>query len=240
MRRTLGIIVLFVLAVSTAAPAAPLPMSEFKARRFNVLEDPVPIRLVNKGATTITMGKTWDLTYLDGDGTAFYQWPDEQVHIAPGESRIWMWDQRVNACYGECQNVREGDPAEAGRYEVTTTVDGVEKTIEFNLGQYFTLGFRNREHLEFTVFVATQPEINQMFDEAHTDDDTDLITSGIVRGSRRYNPDWNFTMGPYSIVLGDMFIEVCDGSPRYVQRHRSEWMGERWCPWGSYIKRVGR
>ena len=240
MRRTIALALLFVLALTTAAPASPVTVYELKARKYNVLGEEVPIRLVNKGTTTITMGKTWDLSWLGGEGGAFYQWPDDQLSLAPGESRVWEWDQRVNACYGECQNPRAGDPAEAGRYEVTTTVDGMETSVEFNLGQYFTLGFRQREHLEFTVFVATQPEIDQMVDEAHTDDDTDLITSGIVRGSRRYNPDWKFTMGPYSIVLGEMFIEVCDASPGYVQRHRREWMGERWCPWGSYIKRVGR
>jgi hypothetical protein len=46
-------------------------------------------------------------------------------------------------------------------------------------------------------------------------------------------------MGPHSIVLGEVFVEVCDGSPFYVQRHRKEWLGERWCPWDSYVKRIG-
>lgn len=229
-----------VLVVGAAAPASPVRVYEFKAPSFNVLGEPAPIRLVNKGTTTITMGKTWDLQWLNGEGTAFYQWADDELVLAPGESRVWDWDQRVNACYGECQNVRAGDPAEAGRYEVTTTVDGVEETVQFNLGQFFTLGFRTREHLEFTVFVAEQPQIQQMTVEAHADDGTDLITSGIVRKARRYNSDWKFSMGPYSIELGEMFIEVCDGSPWYVQRHRSEWMGQRWCPWSSYVKRVGK
>jgi hypothetical protein len=35
-------------------------------------------------------------------------------------------------------------------------------------------------------------------------------------------------------------IEVCDGNPRYVQRHRDEWRGETWCPWSSYVEKVGR
>jgi hypothetical protein len=47
-------------------------------------------------------------------------------------------------------------------------------------------------------------------------------------------------MGPSSIVLGEVFVEVCDGDPNYVERHRREWLGERWCPWSSYVKREGR
>ena len=228
------------LAVAGSASASQVSVYDFATEKRHVLGEAVPIRLVNDGTTTITMGKTWDLTWLNGDGTAFYQWTDGELELAPGESRVWTWDQRVNACYGECQNVSPGDPAEAGRYEVTTTIDGIETSLRFSLGQYFTLGFRERQRIEFVVFVATQPEIIQMTDQAHTEDDTESITSGIVRGRRSYNPDWNFSMDPYSIVLGDMFIEVCDASPWYVQRYRSEWMGERWCPWGSYVKRVGR
>jgi hypothetical protein len=67
-----------------------------------------------------------------------------------------------------------------------------------------------------------------------------LIVSGVVRRPQRYNPDWRFAMRSGSIVLGEVFIEVCDGSPKYVQRHRSEWLGERWCPWSSYVEKVGR
>lgn len=241
MKRSLVVLaLLLVSSLGTAAPASPVVRYDFKAAPGrHVLGDPVAIRLVNQGTTTITMGKTWDLASLDGNGTAFYQWPFRDFDLAPGEERVWMWDQRINACYGECKNVRAGDPAEAGRYEVTTTVNGEQARLRFSLGRYFTLGFDGRPNIEFSLFVATQPEITQMTDEAHADDKT-LITSGIVRRGRPYNSDWNFSMGPHSVVLGEMFIEVCDGSPFYVQRHRKEWLGERWCPWGSYVKRVGR
>ncbi len=241
MKRTLAISVLLLLVLTTGAPASPVYTWEFEAGKRHVVGgDPVPIRLVNRGTTAITMGETWNLSWLDGEGASFYQWPEDQLRLEPGEVREWEWDQRLNACYGECQNVREGDPAEAGRYEVTTTIDGTEISTRFMLGEYFTLGFRSRPALEFVVYVAEQPQVDQMRDEAYTDDDTDLITSGIVRGRRSYNPDWKFSMGPRSIELGEVFIEGCDASPWYVQRNRSEWLGERWCPWSSYIKRVGR
>jgi len=239
MKRTFAVALLFMLGAVIAAPASPVTVYDFSVGNRHVLGDPIAIRLTNPGKTTVTMGKTWDLNWLDGDGSAFYQWPDEEVELEPGESRVWTWDQRINACYGECQNVREGDPAEPGRYAVTTTFDAMSITIRFSIGQYFTLGFDQREKIEFAVFVAEQPQIDQMTDQAHADEKT-LITSGVVRKGGRYNPDWNFTMGPYSIALGEVFMEVCDGSPWYVQKHRKEWLGERWCPWGSYVKRVGR
>ena len=228
------------MTVVPTATASPVYNPKFDAPPGrHVLGEPVEIELVNEGTTAITMGETWDLTYLDGDGSAFYQWPTDELELKPGERLVWTWDQRVNQCYGECQNVRQGDPAPAGRYEVTTTIDGYEETATFTLGQYFTVGFTSRQKIEYVVYVATQEEVDLMTAEAAAEDKT-LIVSGLVQKKRPYNSFWNFTMGPRSIELGEVFIEVCDGSPWYVQKHRDDWLGERWCPWSSYVKRVGR
>jgi len=241
MRRGIAFGLLLVLALAPAAPASPVTAYEFKASRNNVLGEPVTIRLVNTGTTTVSMGKTWDLRWLGGDASAFYQWPDDQLELEPGESRVWTWDQRVNACYGECQNVHEGDPAEAGRYEVMTTFEGLEARVQFTLGEYFTMDFRGFDAKGFVVFVASGPELEQMRQQTQKPvSDRNLIVSGLVRGKRAYNPNWKFSMGPYSIVVGEMFMEVCDGRPGYVQRHLDAWRGERWCPWSGYVKRAGR
>jgi hypothetical protein len=242
MRRTLCIVAAVLVLGVTAVAASPVFNPRFNASpgRFTMGEA-VEIILVNEGTTDITMGSTWDLSYVDGEGTAFYQWPDDRLVLEPGETRVWRWDQHVNACYGECQNPYEGDPAEPGRYEVTTTVDGEEQRLGFYLGEYFTIDFRNLDEEEFTVFVASSPEIEQMAAEAgKRKRDRRLIVSGIVQKKRAYNANWKFSMDPGSIELGEVFIEVCDASPRYVQRHRDEWLGERWCPWSSYVKRSGR
>ena len=199
----------------------------------------VEIRLTNDGDTTVSMGEIWTIEQVGGDGSTFYQWPAEELELAPGEERVWMWDQLINNCYGECVNVREGDPAPAGQYEVTVAADGYEHKIVFRLGQYFTIGFEGRPQAKFVVFVTTQPEVDQMTAEAAAEDKT-LLINGIVRGRKAYNPDWDISMGSNSIELGEVAIEVCDGSPYYVNRHRRQWKGERWCPWSSYVERVGR
>lgn len=228
---------LFLVMIATPGTASPVYDVDFGTTRRHVMNHTVAIGMVNNGTTNVTMGDTWDLQYGDGDGSAFYQWPEDELVLEPGDERVWQWDQRVNQCYGECQNVREGDPAPAGRYEVTTSVNGEQTTARFILGQYFTLGFEGRS-VEFRVFVATQEEIDQMTAEAQAEDKT-LITSGFVRKRRSYNAPWSFTMGPHSIELGEVFIEVCDASPWYVHHRPAEWRGQRWCPWSSYVKRVG-
>lgn len=241
MRRALSIVaatvVLFVLVVDSA-PASPVYQWRFHpSTKTAAVGEEVAITLLNNGEQIITMGDMWEIASSAGGNSAQYFWSEEELELEPGEVVTWSWDQYVNRCYGICQNVREGDPAPVGDYVVTATIDGAEITTRFSIGQFFTLGFRER-NAEFSVFVSTQNEIDQMTTEADADDKT-LIVSGIVKKQVPYNSRWNFSMGHRTIELGEVFIEVCDGSPKYVQRHRGEWLGDRWCPWSSYVKRVG-
>ena len=239
MKRALtGLFVAMALLAPAGASAAGDPGLSVGHGRY-VPGELVEIKLTNDGTSPVTMGDTWRIERADGDGSTFYQWPEEELEIAPGDERVWRWDQLINNCYGVCQNVRAGDPAPAGRYDVSLSVDGYEHHTSFRLGQYFTIGFEGRPQAKFVVFVTSQPEVDQMTAEAAAEDKT-LIVSGIVRGRKEYNLDWGFSMGSNSIELGEVFIEVCDGSPYYVDRHRKEWKGERWCPWSSYVERVGR
>jgi hypothetical protein len=190
---------------------------------------------------SVRMGKYWRITNIHtGEEVSFYQWAEgDRTLTCRNGRRTWVWHQLGPSCYGECQNVSPGRQVPAGRYEISIQMSGERVTHRFTIGQYFTLGFEARPTLEFNVFVGSQPEIDQMTAEAEAEDKT-LIVSGVVRKARDYNADWKISMGSHSIVLGEAFIEVCDGSPHYVQRHRTEWLGERWCPWDSYVKRVGR
>jgi hypothetical protein len=240
MKRALSIAaasLIFGLAPGSA-PASRVYQWDFHAgTKTSGIGDEVAISLYNDGTRPLTMGDVWTVESLDGNGSAEYFWSEEELRVEPGSVVTWFWDQMVNRCYGICQNVREGDPAPVGRYVATATVDGQEVTTRFSIGQYFTLGFRERS-AEFSVFVSTQDEIDQMTAEANADEKS-LIVSGIVKKQVPYNSRWNFSMGHRTIELGEVFIEVCDGSPRYVHRHRDEWLGDRWCPWSSYVKRVG-
>ena len=244
MRRALSIaaasVVLIALAVGPA-PASPIYTWDFHASTKTAgIGDQVVISLINEGTTPLTMGDVWQIESVDGDNSAQYFWGEEELEVEPGEAVSWHWDQFVNRCYGICQNVREGDPAPVGRYIATATVDGTEVTTRFSIGQFFTVDFRHMDAADFVVFVSTAPEIEQMTAETEKPRrKRKLITSGLVQKRAPYNSEWNFSLDHSSIELGEVFIEVCDGSPGYVQRHRSEWLGERWCPWSSYVKRVG-
>jgi hypothetical protein len=154
---------------------------------------------------------------------------EQGTTIPPGGERTFLWDQKHG-----------GAQVDASRFTAVVHTSGGNIATRFSIGRYFTLGFDERPDTSFVVYVNAQLEIDQMTQEASAQE-KNLIVSGIVelRGLR-FNSDWSYVMGPGSIVLGEVFTEVCDATPGYVERHRREWSGERWCPWSSYVEKVGR
>lgn len=227
------------LSLASAVPATGFPGggTELTTRPRHRVDRIATFTFDNVSGEDVTMEGPWTIERRgSGEVVATYVWPEEQLVVAPDETRVWQWTQ-TSGCHGEC----DGSPGETvgpGRYLLRVPHSKAETPAPFSIGEYFTLGFTSRPALEFTVFVNTPAEVEQM--RAEVDAEQKQIVSGIVRRGRPYNPEWNFTMAPSSIVLGEVFIEVCDASPGYVQRHRSEWLGQRWCPWSSYVKRVGR
>lgn len=148
--------------------------------------------------------------------------PKEQF-VQPGSEHTWTWitEDRV------------------GRFEARFRTSAGRFTDEFEKGAYFTLGF-DQSTDSFTIWVRERKPIRQLRADLNKAQDERRIVSGIVSGPGNYNPDWSFSMGPGSIVLGDVFVEVCDASPRYVEDHRRQWMGERWCPWSGFVASEGR
>ncbi|MGH2806165.1 MAG: hypothetical protein ACRDKT_02700, partial [Actinomycetota bacterium] len=129
---------------------------------------------------------------------------------------------------------------DAGKYVVFAPVGGRQLQDTFLIGSYFTLAFREREHLSFVVYVARQRPIERMMQEAESEEKTLIVGGTVRRGQAPYNTDWSYTMGPRSIRLGEVWVEVCDAAPGYVQRHLDDWVGEAWCPWSSYVAAAGQ
>ena len=180
----------------------------------------------------ITRAKTHEVV-------AQFHWSRNDRRLAPDENAIWEWDQREGTQSSEPAPPEQGDRVGPGGYILTIGAGADRIRKRFHIGRFFTLGFEGRPAASFTVFVNEARPIKLMKAEAKADDKT-LIVSGKVREARRYNDDWSYSMGPGSIVLGEVFVEVCDGSPGYVERHKEEWLGERWCPWSSYVDKIGR
>lgn len=236
MVRRILLIALGALLPVTAAAGGEVTLTT-STHRYVADIEPVEIILRNDTSETVTT-TTWTIHDLRArEPVAEYRW--DGTEIQPGEELTWSWTQE-RICEGVCPEPwPEEERTYPGRYSVVAKTSTGNHVTHFRIGQYFRLGFEAQPALSFTVFVDRLNDINKMTEEALAVDKTKIV-SGLVRKQRSYNPDWNFTMGPGSIILGEVFVEVCDASPSYVQRHRADWLGRRWCPWDSYVAAVGR
>ena len=196
----------------------------------------VEITLSNPTGETITFENPWTVERVSGEEVASFTW-EETTKVEPGGNLTFQWGQWRAHCSSASDCAYDGY-AGPGRYRARIVSSAGTLLARFEIGRYFTLGFRKRPKVEFTVFAAKREAVKQMRAEAGSEDPS-LIVSGIVGSERRYNEDWSYTMRPGSIVLGEAFIEVCDAAPEYVEENLEDWRGERWCPWSSYVKRVG-
>ena len=195
---------------------------EFEVTGERVLvDDEVRIALVNNTSERIELfgGGIYSLR----TGKRMVPLEPTRRFLAPGGEHGWTWLSSDHA----------------GRFEARFRTSSGRSVDRFQKGAFFTLGFDNTEHT-FVIWVREMRPIRGLRNDLAKAQDERRIVSGIVSRAKGYNPDWSYTMGPASIVLGDVFMEVCDANPTYVENHRRAWMGERWCPWSSYVASESR
>jgi hypothetical protein len=243
MRKTFAAVTAALALVSLPAVApthAAERVFEFHLKRHHRPGAPVIAVLQNVSDERQRIDTPWTVTRAkNGEVVAQNHWSKNERWLAPGETAIWEWDQREGSYSNEPSPPgEEEERVPPGGYVLTAGEDDPRLERRFHIGRFFTLGFEGRADT-FTVFVNERKPIRLMKAEAQAEDKT-LIVSGIVREEARYNREWSYSMGPGSIVLGEVFIEVCDANARYVERHKKQWLGERWCPWSSYVAKIGR
>jgi hypothetical protein len=57
----------------------------------------------------------------------------------------------------------------------------------------------------------------------------------LLRGDGGFNGPWSWHLDPAETRLTEAAIEVCDGTPSYVEAHLSDF--PTYCPWGARIVR---
>ncbi|MEA2451969.1 MAG: hypothetical protein QOG04_679 [Actinomycetota bacterium] len=195
---------------------------EFSATQQRFLDsDDVDVNLVNNTDDKIEMFGG-SIRSLRSDQRMVKLTPKERF-LQPGSVHSWTWSTQDRV----------------GRFEARFRTSAGTLTDTFEKGAYFTLGF-DQSNDSFVIWVRERQPIRKLRADLGKAQDERRIVSGIVSRSGNYNPEWSYTMGPGSIVLGDVFTEVCDGTPLYVENHRRQWMGDRWCPWSSYVASEGR
>jgi hypothetical protein len=243
IRLAVGSALAILLCLLAAGAAAGPRGLELSADRDRYLQgERVRITLRNTGDGRLRFASPWKIREIRSGRVVARLFVRRQDRtLDPGERHVWRWDQRPGAVRHAAAPRAKARLVAPGRFIAVVKTSAGRVLDGFQIGQYFTLGFRHLAGAEFTLFAADPKPIAQMNAQALLPDPLrDLKVSGVVQESGPYNPAWSYTMDPGSIILFETFAEVCDASPDYVEKHLESWIGERWCPWSSYVKRAGR
>lgn len=91
----------------------------------------------------------------------------------------------------------------------------------------------------FKVFVTAPATINALF-ALQRGEATASIPNGRIRrgsGAGAHNAPYSWHLDPADVEMADQTIELCDGSPSYVEAHVTEYVDVigRYCPWGATL-----
>lgn len=215
-------IVLVLVALSSFVPAGGAAGIAFRASKARYLDsEDVVLRLANNTSERIELfgGAIRDRA----TGEKIGRLEPKRRYLPPDSTHDWIWSHG----------------GRVGRFAARMNTSAGRFNTRFQVGAYFTLGFDGSEDT-FVIYVHQAKPIRHLREDLTRPQEERRIVSGIVRREMPYNDPWSYSMGSGSIILADVWMEVCDANPRYVERHRKEWMGKRWCPWSSYVAFEGR
>jgi hypothetical protein len=72
---------------------------------------------------------------------------------------------------------------------------------------------------------------------------SDNIPNGVLRsgaGQGNHNNPYSWHLDPDEIEMAEATIELCDGSPSFIEANRDQFMRDvgRYCPWGARLVSV--
>jgi hypothetical protein len=96
--------------------------------------------------------------------------------------------------------------------------------------------------VQFKVFVTNPTTIDQLI-QISRGVNTGRFPAGPIRrgaGAGDHNAPFSWHLDPAETEMVEAAIEVCDGSPTYVEEHVDEFVDVvgRYCPWGARLARL--
>lgn len=164
------------------------------------------------------------------------------ITIAPLETKEWSfthsWRKYILAAG---THIIKGELVGYGSSTATITIAATTSQI------YFTYVMKDNRgvimpNTRFVVKMTDLSKIQQALNDLNGLLPHHLIVSGIVKaGDGGFNSPWHWHLDPATIVLGDFFIELCDGGPSDPEGgtlQSQSWIGMQFCPWGGYVESV--
>jgi hypothetical protein len=93
---------------------------------------------------------------------------------------------------------------------------------------------------ETFVMRTTRPEVARLAQENLLGRDTRFPIGPLLPGDGGFNAPWSWHLDPERVEMTEAAIEVCDGSPSYVEAHRADYEAVGYCPWGGRVVAIRR
>ncbi|HUF53444.1 MAG TPA: hypothetical protein VMR52_06695 [Dehalococcoidia bacterium] len=91
----------------------------------------------------------------------------------------------------------------------------------------------------FKVWVTNEQTIEQLLDLETGESEATIPNGWIDRGpgAGNHNEPWSWHLDPDDIQMAEVTIELCDGTPSYLEENLTEVMGTagRFCPWSAEL-----
>ena len=102
--------------------------------------------------------------------------------------------------------------------------DGVLATFDVN-GEFFS------------VFITNTETIDQLVALWRGESSATIPSGRVVKGGVPYNSPWSWHIDSEDITMAEATVELCDGTPSYLEWHLDEWIETvgYFCPWAAKL-----
>ncbi|MBK7771617.1 MAG: hypothetical protein IPI48_14160 [bacterium] len=90
---------------------------------------------------------------------------------------------------------------------------------------------------QFSVLVTHEPAIADLLALWQGGGAATIPSGKVVRGAAPENAPWTWHLDGEDFAMAEVTIELCDGTPSYVEAHLDEWIEQvgRYCPWAAQL-----
>jgi len=94
---------------------------------------------------------------------------------------------------------------------------------------------------QFTLRATDTETIQQLIDN-HNGKNNFHVTGTLVKGDGGFNSPWSWHLDPSSVRMAEVSIELCDGTPSFVEENLDYWLDtvHTYCPWSSKVVSINK
>lgn len=103
-------------------------------------------------------------------------------------------------------------------------------------GWLFTIQIHENTTERFKVLVRDPAKANELR-QLMKGEKIGHVNGELREGDGGFNKPWSWHLDPDTVEVVEVSIELCDGTPSFVERELSYWLNvvKRFCPWGARV-----